>query len=144
MYRSILILYLICFGVYLLFTRQPDYFDAEKAPATIHFVFDSSHTNKIAMAEFSNGYKNFQVDANYWGRTWKPGEKTTVIYETDRPENGAVYAFWGYGISWGELLGSVLFLVVSFMAANSITQNPSASSLKEQIEYQPPIKPRYD
>ncbi len=144
MYKGIFILYLVCFGTYLMFTRQPDYFDGEKVPATIFIVKDSLSPKMMAVAEFSNGYKNFRVKADYYFRNWKNGEKTEVIYESEHPEKGAIYGFWGYWISLGELLGSILFIIVGYQAAVSITKNPSPEALKEQLNYKEPNKPRYD
>jgi hypothetical protein len=127
-----------------LFTRQPDYFDGEKAPATILMVKDSITSKLIPLAEFSNGYKNFRVKADYFLRSWKNGDKADVIYETDHPEKAAIYAFWGYGISLGELLGSIIFIILSYQIAVSITKNPTPEALIEQLDYKEPNKPRYD
>ena len=144
MYKGLLFLYLVCFGCYTLFTRQPDYFDGEKAPATIEYISDSANGKKIPVAVFSNGYKNYQVKADYYLRSWKQNEKLEVIYETEHPENGAVYAFWGYWIGFGELMGSIIFLFVSFQVAVAITKNPTPESLLEQLDYKAPDKPKYD
>ncbi len=96
------------------------------------------------VARFSNGYKTIQVKADYYLRSLKSGDQLEVIYETEHPEKGAVYAFWGYWIGWGELIGSVVFLFVSFQAAVAITKNPTPEALKEQMEYEAPDKPKYD
>ena len=144
MYKVIFILYVVCFGTYLMFTRQPDYFDGEKVPATIFIEKDSLSPKMMAVAEFSNGFENFRVKADYYFRNWKNGEKTEVIYESEHPEKGAIYGFWGYWISLGELLGSILFIVVGYQAAVSITKNPSPEALNEQLNYKEPNKPRYD
>jgi len=127
-----------------MFTRQPDYFDGEKVPATIFIEKDSLSPKMMAVAEFSNGFENFRVKADYYFRNWKNGEKTEVIYESEHPEKGAIYGFWGYWISLGELLGSILFIVVGYQAAVSITKNPSPEALNEQLNYKEPNKPRYD
>jgi len=144
LYKGIFILYVVCFGTYLMFTRQPDYFDGEKVPATIFIEKDSLSPKMMAVAEFSNGFENFRVKADYYFRNWKNGEKTEVIYESEHPEKGAIYGFWGYWISLGELLGSILFIVVGYQAAVSITKNPSPEALNEQLNYKEPNKPRYD
>lgn len=144
MYKGIIILYFICFGTYILFTRQPDYFDGEMVPAKILFVKDRMSAKQIPVAEFSNGYKNFQVKADYYLRSWKSGEKTEVIYESEHPEKGTIYAFWGYWIGLGELIASIVFIVLSYQVAVSITKNPTPEALLEQLEYKEPNKPRYD
>ncbi|MEI8075056.1 MAG: hypothetical protein WCH78_09925 [Bacteroidota bacterium] len=144
MYKGIFLLYFVCFSCYVLFTRQPDYFDGDRVPAIIMIAKDSVTGKQIHLAEFSNGYKNFKVKADYYLRSWKNGEKTEVIYETEHPEKGAVYGFWGYWIGLGELIASVVFIVVSYQIAVSITKNPTPEALLEQLNYKEPNKPRYD
>jgi hypothetical protein len=144
LYKGIFILYLVCFGCYLLFTRQPDYFDGDRVPATIIVAKDSATGKFIHLAEFSNGYQDFRVKADYYLRSWKQGEKTEVIYETEHPEKAAVYSFWGYWIGLGELIASILFIIASYQIAVSITKNPTPEALIEQLDYKEPNKPRYD
>ena len=113
-------------------------------PATILMGKDSITGKSIHLAEFNNGYQNFRVKADYYLRSWKVGEKTEVIYETARPEKGAVYLFWGYWIGLGELIASFLFLIGTYQVAVSITKNPTPEALIEQLDYKEPNKPRYD
>lgn len=118
-----------------MFSRQPDYFDGEKSPATIHFIQDSvSKGKKIPKAVFSDGHREYVVNAGYVLRKWSEGERTEVIYETDKPEQAVVYLFWGYWIRWGELLITMLVYAALFQIAISVTQNPTAESLLEQLE----------
>lgn len=144
MYKGIFFLYLVCFGTYVLFTRQPDYFDGERVPATILMAKDSITGKPIHVAEFNNGYQNFRVKADYYLRSWKAGEKTEVIYETEHPEKGAIYRFWGYWIGLGELIASILFIIGTYQVAVSITKNPTPEALIEQLDYVEPNKPKYD
>ncbi|MCK9402367.1 MAG: hypothetical protein M0Q26_03120 [Chitinophagaceae bacterium] len=143
MYKSITILYLVCFGAYMVMTRQPDYFDGEKAPAVIKWLPDSAAGTAIPKAVFNNGYKDYAIDARYFLRNWKKNEKTEVIYETDHPEMGAVYTFWGYWLTWSELLATVLIYVALFQIAISVTKNPTAEALVEQLEYKEEKKRKY-
>jgi len=136
-------LYLVCFGCYLVFTRQPDYFDGEKVPATIHWMRDSASRMLIPKAVYSDGYKTFSIDARYVLREWKEGDRLTVIYEVGKPVHAAVYRFWGYGITWGELLASIVLCVVLFQVAVAITSNPTPESLVEQLEFKEEKKSRY-
>ena len=107
-------------------------------------VKDSATSKLISVATFSNGYQNISVKADYYLRSWKSGEKTEVIYETEHPEKGAIYSFWGYWIGLGELIASIVFIVVSYQIAVSITKNPTPEALIEQLDYKEPNKPRYD
>ncbi|MFZ6023412.1 MAG: hypothetical protein ACOYVG_03040 [Bacteroidota bacterium] len=143
MYKSVFILYLICFGCYLLFTRQPDYFDGVKVPAIIKKELQIAGTDSVLMAVFNTGTKAFSVDPHYVLRNIKEGQKLTVIYETGTPEKGAVYTFWGYWITWGEFIMSIVLCFLLFQVAVSVTSNPSAESLAEQRDYKKGKKKKY-
>lgn len=143
MYKSITLLYLICFGSYLFLTRQPDYLDGEKSPAVIHWLPDSVTHQNIPQAVYSDGLKTHKIDARYFLREWKEGDKLEVIYETGSPEKGAVYAFWGYWISWGELLATILIYLAMFQIAVSVTSNPTPEALLEQLDYKEEKKTKY-
>jgi hypothetical protein len=142
--RSVFILYLICFGCYILFTRQPDYFDGEKAPATIQNVYDSVVQQTIPAAVYQAGGMWHHTDARYFLRPVKLGQKVTVIYETATPETAAVYTFWGYWLGWGELLFSVIGYVLLLQIAYSVTTNPNEQSLQDQLRYAPEKKRKYN
>lgn len=143
LYKTVVILYLVCFGSYLFLTRQPDYLDGVKVPATIHWGYDSSARKSIPKAQFNTGLKNYEVDARYIFREWKEGDKTVVLYETANPERAAVYAFWGYWISWGELMASVLLLFALFQIAVSVTKNPTPEAVMDQLEIKEEKKRKY-
>jgi len=143
MYKSIFILYLVCFCCYLLFTRQPDYFDGVKVPAQIVQKLDSFSSKPVLKAVFNTGTKEYAVNPHYVFRNIKEGQSLTVIYETGMPEKGAVYTFWGYWITWGELLMSIVLCFVLFQIAVSVTNNPSPESLIEQMEFKEEKKKKY-
>ncbi len=143
MYKSITILYLVCFGSYLFLTRQPDYLNGEKAPATIQWLMDSASGRNIPKAVFHTGYKEYAVDARYFLRQLKTGDKIEVIYETDHPEKAAVYGFWGYWLTWGELIATIAIYLALFQIAISVTKNPTPEALIEQLDYVPEKKTKY-
>src|SRR5205085_12206206 len=99
MYKLAIILYLVCFSVYILFSRQPDYLDGEFTKATIHFLKDSSTKGLLPYAVYSLNKKEYSVDASYFLRNLKEGEKVDLIYEASQPNKGAVYSWWGYWIT---------------------------------------------
>lgn len=113
------------------------------SPAVIHVSYDSASHSKIPKAFYSTGLKNYAIDARYVFRQWREGDRATVIYETNNPSKGAVYAFWGYWITWGELAGSVLLIIALFQIASAVTKNPTAEALIEQLEYKEENKPKY-
>lgn len=142
LYKSATILYLVCFATYILFTRQPDYFDGEKAPAVIHWIADSTG-QKNPKAVFTEGGKTYAIEARYFLRDLPEGKKVEVIYENEKPEHAAVYAFFGYWMSWGELAATILIYIALFQIAVSVTKNPTAEALIEQLEYKEEKKKKY-
>jgi len=127
-----------------LFTRQPDFFDGEKAPATIQNIYDSLGKQTIPAAMYQANGKWYHADARYFLRKNTVGEKVTVIYETATPETAAVYTFWGYWIGWGELLFTVVGYIVLLQIAYAVTTNPNAQSLQDQLSYKPENKRKYN
>lgn len=125
MYRFILIFYIICFGVFILFSRQPDFFDGEFTTGHIHFATDSISGKPVPLAVYFLGKDSFRVRAAYLFRQYTEGEQVPMIYEAARPKEAAVYSWWGYWITWSECLGSVALLVVGILAAKAITHNPA-------------------
>jgi len=141
LYKAVITLYLVCLGCYILFTRQPDFFDGEKTPATIHFQ-DSLQQQK-PFAFFELGDTSYLINASYPLRKFKEGQRVEVIYASAHPEQGVIYSWWGYWVSWGELLGSVLLFIALFQVAVAVTKNPSAQSVREQEGYVEEKKRKY-
>ena len=77
-------------------------------------------------------------------RNYKPGERVEVIYELSNPKKAALYAFWGYWLTLGELIASIIVWFVLFQIAVGITKNPTPEALLEQLEYIPEKKTKYD
>ncbi len=144
MFKSIFFLYLIIFGCYIIFTRVPDYFDGEKYPATILLIQDSATKAIKKMARYEIAGKQYLIDAQYPFLKYSAKEKVTVIVEHEHVESGALYRFWGYWITWGELTMSIIMAIVLFQVAVSITKNPTPESLIEQLGYKEEKKTKYD
>ena len=144
MFKFITILYFVIFGLYVWFSRQPDYFDGEFAPATIHFVTDSVSQKQIVKACFTVGTASYQVNADYLFRHYQTGERVEVVYELSNPKKAAIYTFWGYWLTLGELIVSIIMWFVLFQIAVGITKNPTPEALLEQLDYVPEKKTRYD
>ncbi len=137
-------LYLVCLFCYILFTRQPDYFDGEFAQATMVFWPGGDSGESVLMAEYSDGYKMHHIHVSDLFRDHQLGEKLTIIYEPKNPELAQEYAFLGYWMGLGEIIWSLLLLGISWAVAVSVTQNPTPEALLEQLNYKEPDKPRYD
>ena len=147
LYKSIIPLYLICFGCYILFTRQPDYFDGEIVPAKIVKVYDPFYKGDALQAEYTDGLKTYYASVDGLFSKHQEGERLYVIYEKNgiaHPKNAQAYTFFGYWISLGELFWSIVLLVLSFQLAKAITMNPTPEALLEQLDYKEPSNPKYD
>jgi len=97
----------------------------------------------IAKASFTVGKEPYTVDARYPLRHLEEGDQVEVIYELSQPQKAAVYSWWGYWISIGELIASVVLYIVLFQVAVSINRNPSKEALEEQLNYKPQKKRKY-
>lgn len=144
MFKSIFSLYLIILGCYILFTRIPDYFDGEKYPAIIELVKNDSTKSTDTKAVYQIGGKQYSINAAYPLLNYSTNEKVEVIVEHEHVESGAVYRFWGYWITWGELIVSIIMAIVLFQVAVSITKNPTPEALMEQLSYKEEKKTKYD
>ena len=144
MLKFISILYFVIFSLYVWFSRRPDYFDGEFAPATIHLIHDNASQKQIAKANFTVGTASYQVDADYLLHSYQQGERVEVIYELSNPQKAVVYAFWGYWVTLGELITSIIMWFLLFQVAVGITNNPTPEALLEQLEYIPEKKTKYD
>jgi hypothetical protein len=144
MYKIILPFYLLCFGLYIFFARQPDYTDGEFTTGSIHFIEDGSD-KPLAMAIFSVDKTLYAVKAAYPLRHLTEGEKISIIYEASDPKQAAVYKWWGYWLKWNELIASILIPFILFYIAKAITSNPTPEALIEELEMDKPVKRRkYD
>ena len=134
MYKAVIALYLICFSSYLLFSRVPDYFDGD----FIHGVVQKatfSYENKEPQLEidYRVGSNAYHYKTNTWFlKSYKPGERVTIIYNPSSPEIASIYAFIGYWINWSELLFTAGFFLLLFFVAKGITGTHSTEPLSPQ------------
>lgn len=104
---------------------------------------DSISKKVVPKAIYSIGVNQYSVNASYPLINYKTNERVEVIVEHEHPSRAVVYRFWGYWITWGELLTSIVIAVLLFQVAVSITKNPTPDSLLEQLSYQPEKKTKY-
>lgn len=142
-----MILFLVIYPLYVLFTREPDYFDGEMYRGVIHHIQDANHsTGATTVATYTIAHHTYTIPADYPLSSFAEGETVPVIYEAAAPEKGSVYAVWGYWIRWKELLSFILITIFFYLLAAGITSNPTPESLLEELEggRPQPRKPRYD
>ena len=143
MYKTITIIYIVLYGCFVIFARQPDYFEGEITNANISMAEDSASNTLKPVATFSVGANKYIVTASYPLRHVKKGDAVRVIYESAYPKKAVVYSVWGYWILWDELLISSVIYLILFQVAVGITSNPTPEALLEQLEYKPKHKTRY-
>lgn len=145
MNKTVVIIYLIVFATYILFTRQPDFFDSEKTGAVIHITKDSTGID-APFAFYTFHKQEYKIDSRYLFRHLQEGSNCEVIYSPEKPQAGAVYTFWGYWLTWQELIASIVLIVVLFQIAKAITSNPTPEGLLSELEDDkpPPRKRKYD
>lgn len=137
MNKALFLIFIVVFGLYIPFSRTPDFFDGLKSPAMIHFKPDSVTQKQMPFADFSlNGQTTYSVPASYVFRSFKEGQKVEVIYENANPGEGAIYSWWGYWITWKELLFCIVGYILLFQAAKSIVNQPAQESIDELRDYE--------
>ena len=127
--KSVLILFIACFLVYLPFSRTPDYFDSVTTPALI-----VAKTAGVA-AVFQEAGKQYQVALDPIIYQSKIGSRIEIRYELSAPQYAKLNQAIGYWLEPKEILGAVFILIVLLIAAYATTHRPDAASLKEQIEF---------
>jgi len=140
MLKLLLSLYFISYFCYIFYTRTPDYFDGETIAATNNI----NPTTQKATASFTISSKTYTIDTYYPFRQLKQGEKIQIIYLPSKPETAVVYSFWGYWITWGELLMSIILLLLLYQLAVSITYNPTQEAILDQVAIEDLPKSKYD
>lgn len=128
MYKTVVILYLICISSYILFSRIPDYFEGEFISGVVTKANFSSVLNKPELVvNYKVGSETLQYRTNTWFlTTYKTGQKVTIIYDPSNPSQASIFTFIGYWLKWSELLFSVLLFTVVFKAAIFITGKNNA------------------
>ena len=84
MLKSAIILFVVCFLLYLPFSRQPDYFDSETAPATIKLK------DGRVVAEYSEYGKYYAIKVDSMTYHNRIGARVEVIYELREPAHAKI------------------------------------------------------
>ncbi len=130
MYQAAAILFIVCFSCYILFTRQPDYFEAEFTPGKV--VLPDTTDIEIKAVEYPVGQEMYTVPIEGWGASQvSNGEKVTVIYNPTIPSEGSLYTFFAYWIKLPELLAGATVFSLLFVSAIFITGKNQPDDLQE-------------
>ncbi len=149
MYKTAIILYLATFGIYLLFTRQPAYFEADysKGIVVAKNGLDTSVLHKFHLApngnpiiKFIEGSETYYFNSEkyFLQSALQPGQRVEVIFDPGDLSKANVYSFWGYWIEPSELLTSLFGFALLFGIARGITgkstdQNKEEEKRKERL-----------
>ena len=137
MIKSAIILFLTCFLLYLPFSREPDYFDSETAPATIVLQGDS------VVAKYTEFGKPYTLRLNKQKYASLNGQNIEVIYELRHPEHAAINQAWGYWFIGKEMAWSFGIFALLLGIAFATTNKPHPDALAEQLSYKEEIKTKY-
>jgi hypothetical protein len=150
LYRTAAFVYLICFTVYILFSRQPYYFDSELTPATVveaksldpaTLKENSIALNDAPIVQYAVGSDTFYYNGNhnYLQRWIKPFTRVRVIYDEGNPHNADIYQFLGYWIVLKELIfslaGFAILLAVAIGISSKNDGNDYNGELERQMKY---------
>ena len=120
------------------FSREPDYFDSETAPANIIQQGDS------IVAQYNEFGKPYQITLDKNSYRTKIGTKIEVIYELSHPQKAAVNKLWGYWLIPVELAWSFGIFVALLSAAFATTHRPHPSAIAEQLKSDDAPKKKYE
>lgn len=104
---------------------------------------DGISNKLLPKAVYLIGINQYSVNASYPLISYIVNERVEVIVENEHPNRAVVYRLWGYWITWGELLISIVLAILLFQVAVSITKNPTPEALLEQLSYHPEKKTKY-
>jgi hypothetical protein len=136
--KSAIILFVFSFLLYLPFSRYPDYFDSETAPATIQCKGGS------CVAEYSEYGKYYFIHVDATKYLNKIGDRVEVIYELRDPANAKLNKLWGYWLIPIELAWSLGIFALLLGIAYATTLRPHPSAVAEQLKGNEAPKKKYE
>lgn len=142
LYRTASVLFLVCFGIYILFSRQPDYFSSDTAIGTIQNVplTDTSILNKYKIdagdypvVKYAVGRQVYYLNEkdNILAKVGLSGSKVTVIFDADYPAKAAIYKLTGYWIVLDEVVIFLLAYALLFGVAIAVTGKTKMETLED-------------
>ncbi len=126
MYKALVILYIICFGFYLLLSRFPDYFESDFIKGTVQAdSFSDLNKDNSLIVSYRVGSELLQYQTDMWlPKHYNIGDQVTIIYNPSIPQMSSLYSFIGYWIKWPELIFTASFFILLFLVAKYITGTP--------------------
>jgi len=119
----------VCFALYLPFSRYPDYFDSEVTPAVI------IEHNGVKMLQFIESGKTYQLPLSSTQNKVAVDQKVEVIYELSNPQHAKLNQLWGDWFQPTEIAWTLGLFFVLLGVAYATTHRPHPDALKEQLNY---------
>lgn len=131
MIKLLFSLYFICYGCYIFYTREPDYFDGETTKGKV--IFLSKNKIKVNFLVYGKSYDSY---SNNYINYFKQNQIVDVIYHHSNPQKNAIYSFWTYWFNATEFILSLVFLLGSYFVAVALNNNafepPPNATYKER------------
>lgn len=95
MYKAAILLYIICFFCYILFSRVPDYFDGDFTRGIV--VMNQKRAKHV---QYKVGRETFSTKLKGWSADQvAEGDTVKVIFDPSNPASAAYYSFFGYWLN---------------------------------------------
>ena len=126
MYKAVVILYIVCFGSYLLLSRSPDYFESDFIKGTVQAnSFSDVNKDNSLIISYRVGGQLLQYQTDIWlPKLYNIGDQVTIIYNPSIPQMASLYSITDYWIKWPELIFTAAFFILLFLVAKYITGTP--------------------
>lgn len=135
MYKAALILYVVCFALYILFSRVPDYFESQRVSGKVALAtYSSEKQQPYLVVKYPVGDRVYSFKTSQWLLTkYREGDVVTIIYDPANPRVSSLYSFLGYWFLWEEFLYTSIIFIIFFVASSGISgKSPSKSIETEQ------------
>jgi hypothetical protein len=117
------------FIIYLLYSRTPDYFAGSRTEGVVVDIYDMTIRAGKAYAKRSSPIVSYYVDSveyrfysekeSYMG-LYKKGDKVTMIYNHNNPEEACILGLIGYWINITEFIFALFLLAFITLFATVI------------------------
>jgi hypothetical protein len=146
LFKVVAILFIVCYPLFVFYTREPDFQNSDYTRGIIHFIKDSQDHHVEPVAFFTFLHQEYTVKASYLFKSYKEGQRVDIIYDTGDPSVASVYSLWGYWIRWKELLAFIAIFFGLYQVAATLTSNPTPEALIEELEgrEKKPRRKKYD
>jgi hypothetical protein len=123
------VIYWLFFIIYLFYSRTPDYFTGSRTSGEVIYIYDRHISAGKAHATRSSPVVSYYVDGveyrfysekeSYMG-LYKKGDKVTMIYNYNNPEEACILGLIGYWVNITEFIFAFFLLAFITLLATVI------------------------